>query len=38
MKIKKINYYYILIAFIAIILIAGYTFELGESLGKSIAK
>ena len=34
-KPKKINYWYIIIGFILIILAFGYFFELGEAFGKA---
>lgn len=37
MKTKKNNYWYVLIAFIAIMLMTGYVFDLGETLGKAMA-
>lgn len=37
MKTKKNNYWYVLIAFIAVMIITGYVFNLGEALGKTIA-
>ena len=37
MKNKKINYKNVLIAFIAIMLITGHVFDLGEAFGKAIS-
>lgn len=36
-KSKNLNYWYLIIGFVLIMLTLGYIFELGETLGKALA-